>query len=317
MQKVTAPLSNTQMVELRDKFGSVLQENVSLSFYTTAHVGGKADALIPANSADELANTAAFLWEAQIPFILIGGGSNVLVSDEGYHGVILLNHARNIRIDTHTTPMVAFAESGANFGGLARQAALRGMSGIEWAANVPGSVGGAVYGNAGAFGSNTQASLTSVDLILKDGGRQSWTADQMKYQYRSSILKREQISAVILSASFKLTQSDEETVQKAIAASTEKRKSTQPPGASTGSTFKNPEGDHAGRLIEAAGLKGYGIGGAVISPIHANFIINQNNASAMDYYRLIRHIQKTVADQFGVNLELEIELVGHFTDGEF
>lgn len=316
MQINSAPLTDKQMANLRDRFGSSLQENVSLAYYTTAHVGGKADALIPANSAEELAQCAAIFWEAEIPFTLIGGGSNILVSDEGYHGVILLNHARNIRIETHPIPPRAVAESGANFGSLARQAALRGLSGIEWATHIPGTVGGAIYGNAGAFGGSTQTSLLNVELIFKESGRQTWTADQMQYQLRSSVLKREHLPCVILSASFKLGEGDEGILQRSIAENNEKRKRTQPPGASTGSTFKNPQGDYAGRLIESAGLKGTTIGGAMISPIHANFIVNQGNACAMDYYRLIRLAQRKVKDQFGIDLELEIEFLGDFSDGE-
>lgn len=317
MKNRTAPLTTTQMAALRDKFSAILQENVSLSDYTTAHVGGKADALLPVNTMNELADAVNFLWSGEIPFMVIGGGSNVLASDEGYHGVLLLNRARNTRIDVHTQPVIAFSESGANLGSLARQTALRGLSGLEWAANIPGTVGGAVYGNAGAFGSDMAASLYSIEMVCKNGGRQSWSPEQMAYQYRSSILKREPVLAVVLAASFKLSSSTPDAVQAIIGANTDKRKHSQPPGASMGSVFKNPPGDFAGRLIEAANLKGYAIGGAEVSPIHANFIVNHSSASATDIWKLIRHIQSTVADQFGIQLELEIELLGHFPDGEF
>ncbi len=304
----------TPIQVLRDAFGSRLQENAPIAQYTTARVGGPADALLPVYSAEELAQVVARLWELDIPFIVLGSGSNVLASDKGLRGVVVLNQARNTRIDARVNPPTAWAESGANLGALARQTALRGMSGLEWAATIPGTVGGAVYGNAGAHGSDTHASLILADILHRKSGRETWTCDRLAYQYRSSSLKRDADQAVILSATFKLVRSTPEAVKTQIAAFSAQRRSTQPPGATMGSMFKNPTGDYAGRLIEAAGLKGTQIGGAQISSRHGNFFINLGNASAADVLALIRLAQQTVKDKFGVKLELEIELIGEWQD---
>ena len=297
------------MDKLRDIFGSALQENVSMSNYTTARVGGQVDGLLVVHSAAELENAVLNLWDLDVPFYVIGSGANVLVSDQGLDGIVILNRAHTIKIDTTHTPPTVWAESGAIFGSVARQAALRGLSGLEWANSVPGTVGGAVYGNAGAFGSDVNTSLIMAG-ILQRSGKTIWTCEEMAYGYRTSRLKRSKEPAIILDAKMKLSQSTVEAVQAQMEAFSAKRRSTHPPGASMGSMFKNPPGDHAGRLIEAAGLKGTVIGGAEVSPVHANFFINRENAKAADYYHLIRLVQSKVMETSNVQLELEVELLG-------
>ena len=298
--------------QLRRSFAGHLQENVVMANYTTAQVGGKVDALLPVNTLEELSEAAAMLWQMDVPFKMIGSGSNVLVSDEGLHGLIILNRARNVKIDSRSEPPSVWAESGANLGHMARQVALRGLAGLEWAASVPGTLGGAIYGNAGANGSDMQASLSMAEILHRDSGRESWPVERLAFAYRSSILKREHIPAIILAGRLDVQVSTSEEVQARIAAFNDKRRATQPPGASSGSMFKNPPGDFAGRLIEAAGLKGRRIGGAEISQVHANFFVNQGKASARDVWELIQIAQHTVEDKFGVRLELEIELLGEF-----
>jgi UDP-N-acetylmuramate dehydrogenase len=299
---------------LRETFGSALQENVSLANYTTARTGGPVEALLPVHSAEELEKAGRTLWDLHMPFIVLGSGSNVLVSDSGLPGVVILNRARNIKIDVRSEPPSVWAESGANFGSIARQAALRGLSGLEWAGTIPGTLGGAVHGNAGAYGSDMNTNLIVAD-ILHPHGREAWTAERMQYTYRSSALKRARQAsampgAVILSARLRLSHSDRQTVQAKMDTNAQHRRRTQPPGASMGSMFKNPEGDYAGRLIEAAGLKGTRFGDAEISPVHANFFINHGNASAADIGRLIALARQSVFEKFGVMLELEVELLG-------
>lgn len=308
--------TSTPLDELRRVFGEKLQEHVTLANYTTAHVGGPVDALLIAQTADELADTAARLWALEVPFTVIGSGSNLLVADSGLRGAVIVNRARNIKVDAHHTPPTVLAESGANLGGLARQVALRGLSGMEWAANIPGTVGGAVYGNAGAHGSDMQACLVLAEILHRDTGRGNWTSEQMDYQYRSSILKRTDEAAIILSARLRLNPSTPEAVQARMDEFNDRRRSSQPAGASLGSMFKNPPGDYAGRLIEAAGLKGKQIGGAQISSKHANFFINDEHATAADIYALIQLTRRTVLEQFGVKLELEVELLGDFEESE-
>jgi len=299
---------------LRAAFGDRLQENVPLANYTTARVGGPVDALLPVHSADELAQAVERFWELGAPFFILGGGSNVLVSDRGVHRVVILNRARNTRIDVRVEPPTAWAESGANFSALARQASLRGLSGLEWAAAIPGTIGGAVYGNAGAYGADTHSSLILAEILHPVTGREQWPVERLQYQYRSSLLKRDPIGAVILSATLRLAQSTKEEVQTRMENNTHHRRSTQPAGATMGSMFKNPPGDHAGRLIEAAGLKGTRTGSAQISPLHANFFVNLGEASANDIWALISTAREAVAKKFGVNLELEIELLGEFAE---
>lgn len=301
---------------LREAFGIRLQVNASLAGYTTARVGGAADALLSARTAGELEQTARQLWEMGIPFLILGAGSNVLVSDSGVRGVVLLNRARSIQIDPGSQaeerePSV-WAESGALIGTLARRAAIEGLSGFEWAATVPGTLGGAIYGNAGAHGGDMQGCLLLAE-ILHPTGIITWPVEQMQFAYRSSLLKREQRQAVILSARLKLSRSDPSSVQATMDSFAAHRRRTQPPGASLGSMFKNPPGDYAGRLIQEAGLKGTKIGDAEISSVHGNFFINHGRASAADIGRLVQLARETVKQRFGIQLELEVELLGDWS----
>jgi UDP-N-acetylmuramate dehydrogenase len=283
-------------------------------------VGGPADALLEVNSANELAQAAEVLWREGLDWFVLGGGSNVLVSDAGVRGVVVLNRARLVYFDETSQPPLVCAESGANFGLVARQAASRGMAGLEWAAGIPGTIGGAVVGNAGAHGGDMAGNLSVAEILqrnpkMQEGlpSRETWSAERLEYAYRTSLLKRLRGQTVVLRAALRLERSTQEVVQKKIDEYVAYRRQTQPPGASMGSMFKNPPGDYAGRLIEAAGLKGSRVGNAQISTLHANFFINHGQASAADIWTLIKTAQQKVAEQFGVKLELEIELVGQWT----
>jgi UDP-N-acetylmuramate dehydrogenase len=169
-----------------------------------------------------------------------------------------------------------------------------------------------VFGNAGAFGGDMSGNLVSADLLVAPNRREVWPVEKMEYGYRTSVLKRGAIQAVVLSAVLSLKNATPEAVSATIAQFSERRKATQPPGASMGSMFKNPVGDHAGRLIDAAGLKGTRIGNAEISPVHGNFFINHGETKASDIRSLIELAQKTVFEKFGINLELEVELIGEW-----
>ena len=258
------------------------------------------------------------LWEEDFPFHILGGGSNVLVSDRGVRGLVLLNRARKVQFEIQRTPPMVWAESGANFGLIARQAAQHGLSGLEWAAGIPGTLGGAIVGNAGAHGADISANLHVAEILHRNqqdparSARQTWTKDELEYGYRSSWLKTHPGQAIVLSAWLILQAGTEGQVQARMDEFAEYRRRTQPPGASLGSMFKNPPGDYAGRLIEAAGLKGARVGGSEISPKHANFFINHEGAKAEDLRRLIELAQNEVRRQFGVTLELEIELLGEW-----
>jgi len=225
-------------------------------------------------------------------------------------GVVVLNRAKAVRFDKGSRPRV-HTESGVVIANLARRAASHGLAGLEWAAAVPGTIGGAVYGNAGAFGGDMAGNLIHTELLTEQG-RETWPLEKMEYGYRTSVLKRRGLKVVILSAELQLEHSTKEIVSVKINEFSERRRATQPPGASMGSMFKNPSGDFAGRLIEAAGLKGSRIGTAEISPVHANFFINHGQTKAEDVRALMNLAQKTVADKFGVKLEPEIEFIGEW-----
>lgn len=295
---------------LRLHFGNAVQENVLLAPYTSARIGGPADVLVTVKSADELANVMRVIWTHEMPYTILGGGSNVLVSDKGVRGVVVLNRAKEALFESGDQPTV-WCEAGVIFSNLANRCASKAMTGLEWAATVPGTIGGAVYGNAGAFGGDMSENLIWAELLMKSG-REKFSVEQMGYGYRTSILKRGEINAIVLSALLRLKNSTKEEASAKINEFSERRKTTQPPGASMGSMFKNPEGDHAGRLIEAAGLKGARIGNAEISKLHGNFFINHGETKAEDIYALIRLAQETVAKKLNVQLELEVELVGEF-----
>jgi len=305
-------MAQLPMDELRQAFGPSLHENVTMANYTTARVGGPVPALVSIHTLEDLVMAAKTLWRHSVPFLVLGSGSNILVSDQGIDAVILHNRAHNLKIDTKSDSPTIYAESGAILGTVARQSALRGLSGMEWAAPVPGTVGGAVYGNAGAHGSDMEDSLSMAKILHKTKGIEDWPVEKLAYQYRSSVLKREKMPVVVLSAIFNMVRTSRDEAWEKIKAFQAHRKETQPPGASMGSMFKNPPGDYAGRLIEAAGLKGRRIGRAMISPIHANFIINLEGATADDIWKLMKIAQDMVKEKFGIRLEPEIELVGEF-----
>ena len=292
------------------KLGDKVKENVLLAPYTSARIGGPADIFITADSAAELARIVKLLWKQEMPFTILGGGSNVLVSDKGIRGVVVLNRAKAVHFHSSDQPSVT-VESGVIFSNLANRCASKGLGGIEWAATVPGTIGGAVYGNAGAFGGDMAGNLICADLLTVNG-REKYSAEQMGYAYRTSVLKRGEVKAVVLVAQLKLKNSTKEEATVNIQQFGAHRKATQPPGASMGSMFKNPNGDYAGRLIEAAGLKGTRIGNAEISPVHGNFFINHGATKAADIRALVELVQQTVKAKYDVDLELEIEFLGEW-----
>ncbi len=298
---------------LRAEFGERIQFNAPLARFTAARIGGPAEALLVVESARELARAVTYAWEETLPFVVLGAGSNVLVSDLGVRGIVILNKARAVEFKTESDPPQVWAESGANFGALARAAAGRGLAGLEWAAGIPGTVGGAVFGNAGAHGGDMAGNLVWADVLVRGHREQRWNLERMAYGYRTSALKRSPGSGIVLSAQMNLAWAPKEEIEGRTEAFLAYRKLTQPPGASMGSMFKNPPGDYSGRLIDAAGLKGTRVGEAEISSLHANFFINRGGASADDVRALIMQAHDVVLEEFGVDLELEVELIGEWT----
>jgi UDP-N-acetylmuramate dehydrogenase len=307
---MNTPIPTAKAEALRDTFESGLLENAPLAQYTAARIGGPADFLIIVSSGDQLADVISTLWDIEVPFRVLGAGSNILVSDLGVREVVVLNRAREVRfIEDPNGPKVE-AESGAMLGVVTRRSVEKGLSGLEWAASIPGTIGGAVVGNAGAYGDDIAGKLEMVEILQRGIGVEQWSVQRLEYAYRDSWLKRHPGEAVVLKAVLGLEQSTPEECKAKMGAFVEQRKRTQPTGASMGSMFKNPEGDYAGRLIEAVGLKGTQQGAAQISPLHANFFINLGDASAADVWDLIQLVRERVASQFDVWLELEVELVG-------
>jgi len=300
------------LTTLRECFGERLQENVPLSSYTAARIGGPADVLVFVHSMDELAQTSEKLWEMDVPFILLGSGSNVLVSDKGVRGVVIINRARLVKFNSQLELPTVHAESGVTPNDIAQRAERLGLAGFEWAASIPGTLGGAIYGNAGAFDGDIAGNLLSVELVHRQFGRQVWPVTKMEYGYRTSLLKREHPPVIILSAELALKHGDSQEIRAKMEQISEQRHRNQPPGASMGSMFKNPAGEKAGSLIEKAGLKGRRIGNAEISKQHANFFISNGQTRSEDMKTLMELAQTTVLDKFGVQLEPEIEIIGEW-----
>jgi UDP-N-acetylmuramate dehydrogenase len=292
-------------------------------------VGGNADYFAVAHSMDDLIKLVRWARSVDRPYLILGGGSNVLISDAGVRGLVIQNRARAVRIDEppccdypqDERPFL-FAESGAALAGAARISINAGLTGFEWAVSVPGTVGGAVINNAGAHGGEVQDNLWDVLLLDGQGDLQSYGLDQLAYDYRHSSLKRPSplragFGPALLCANFRLERGDPATIRARADQFLSQRRRTQPVEPSLGSTFANPPGDFAGRLIEAAGLKGHQIGGIQISPVHANFLINPGgvgSATAQDVARLMGLMQKRVAETFGIHLTPEIQLVGEWED---
>ena len=302
----------------------------SLARYTTARIGGLADVLMEAASAKELKSIvkAARKWE--LPITILGGGANVLVSEAGIRGLVIVNKAK--RIEFRAGAQV-WCESGTVLPALARECVARGLAGLEWAVGVPGTVGGAVVGNAGAHGRDVAADLLSATILNEVNEVSEWSREELQFAYRGSRIKRgagsnptgalrgmqdagnkshaiRNTQYVVLAATFQLTPADSIELTKKADEFNDYRRRTQPPGASIGSMFKNPPGEAAGRLIDQCGLKGTRIGDAEISTVHANFFVNHGQATASEVKALIDLAQWRVKEKFGIALELEIELLG-------
>ncbi|NIV75166.1 MAG: UDP-N-acetylmuramate dehydrogenase [Gammaproteobacteria bacterium] len=299
-----------------------------LAPYTAMRVGGPADLLIVCESVDEIVGAVEAARRHRVSWRLLGGGCNVLVADGGVRGLVIVNRAGRVEFDP--AKGVARAQAGALLAALAREAVGHGLAGLEWAVALPGTVGGAVVGNAGAFDGDIAGVLRSATVLAPDGEVVERPNDWFEFGYRSSRVKgarepgsrgaKEQgdkgageqrgAGTVVLAATFALRQGDPRALAARAGEILEWRKTRHPTGATMGSTFKNPPGSHAGYLIEQAELRGTRIGGAQVSRLHGNFFMNTGAATAADVLALIEHVRAEVQRQFGVEMELEIELVG-------
>ena len=292
---------------------SNIKLNEPLARYTTSRVGGPAEALIEVTSAAELTDVVIAARQAGLPILMLGGGANVLISDAGVRGLTIINKAKRL---SFRDDGAVWCETGMALPTLARECVARGLGGLEWAVGVPGTVGGAVVGNAGAHGRDIAADLVSATILNSANEVVEWSNAELNFGYRTSRIKsevRSQKSEVVaLAATFQLAPGNPAESAARAADFNDYRRRTQPSGASMGSMFKNPPALTAGRLIDQCGLKGTRIGGAEISTVHANFCVNRGAATAIDVQALIDLARTKVRERFGIELELEVELVGEW-----
>lgn len=281
--------------------------NKPLASYTTWKIGGPADVLIVPHTTEQLIRVIKLLRKHDMTWTNLGRGSNMLVSDKGIRGVVIqpgkeFDYAKFDGTLVHAGAAFSFIK-------LSVLAGKEGLSGLEFAGGIPGSVGGAVYMNAGAHGSDVSRIFQSAEIVLETGELVHYGAEDMKFSYRHTVLQER--PGIVVSATFKLAHGDRKEIAAALAAHKDRRRRTQPLQLpSAGSVFRNPPGDHAARLIEEAGLKGFRVGGAEVSTQHANFIVNIGKATAEDVLTLIATVQSTVEARYGIQLKPEVLVVG-------
>jgi len=291
---------------IADALLGAAQLNAMLAPYAGVGIGGPADLLVVAESRGVLVKAVQLAQAHDVPWRIYGGLTNILVPDGGLRGVIVLNRSREVQFQDGYR---VAADAGAIVVRLAREAVRRGWGGLTWAVGLPGTIGGAVVNNAGAFGGEISEVLAYADILAPDGTVERVDADWFGFRYRCSKLKGAGQNWLVLGAEFQLCRSDPERLAAEAAEYAERRRCTQPLGRTLGSTFKNPPGDYAGRMIEAVGLKGARCGGIKISEHHANFLINDQNGTAADFRLLVTRVQSTVYECLGVLLEPEIEIL--------
>ena len=281
-----------------------------MSKHTTFRVGGNADYYVSVKNEEEAVNVVRLLLANRINYYFIGNGSNLLVSDDGFRGCIIEigKDFSNVSVDGN----VITAEAGALIVKVAREAYNNSLTGLEFASGIPGTVGGAVCMDAGAYGGEIKDVVKTVRLFNTETGEIiEKTTDEMSFSYRHSICKDEPL--IVLSAVFELEEGDKDSIKAVMDDLREKRTSKQPlEYPSAGSTFKRPEGYFAGKLIEDSGLKGYTVGGAQVSEKHSGFVINKGDATAADIMTLINNVRDIVKDKFDVVLEPEVCMIGEF-----
>lgn len=292
--------------ELR-KYADV-EEHVSLKNLNTYRIDGKAKMLVSPNSVSDLVSVLNVLKKNNQKYFILGGGSNIVLNDREYDGaVIRLNKLNGVEI--HPELNMAYAEAGAMLPKLANESIEKGLTGLEFAAGIPGTIGGSIYGNAGAYNACIMDYVSSVTVLDENLEIKTIEHENIEYSYRTSMFK-ETKKYIILGAKFFLKEGEKQNSLDIIADRRRRRVESQPlEYPSAGSVFRNPEGDFAGRLIESCELKGFNIGGAEVSKKHANFIINKNNATGSDVYKLIKHVHQTVLDKTNVDLVIEQEFI--------
>lgn len=285
--------------------------NEPMKDHITFRVGGPAKVFVRPESIDELTDVIRKCTGNHENYIVIGNGSNIIFRDEGFDGTVIdiSGHLKNYHIDDSSDEVKVIAQAGVLLSRLGNELAKRSVTGFEFATGIPGCIGGAVAMNAGAYGGEMKDCLKSVKVYLPQEDRiTTLLAEELELGYRTSRIQREKM--IVLEAEFSLKKGDEQQIKSTVTDLAKRRRDKQPlEFPSAGSTFKRPEGDFAGRLIEEAGLKGYSVGGMQVSPKHAGFVVNTGNGTFKDFMDLTGHIKATVKEKFGIDLELEVKVV--------
>ena len=284
------------------------RENVVLAPYTTMRTGGPAALFAEPRNAQQLARVHQWAQEKGLPLLILGNGSNLLIADSGFDGLVI--HLGRALSEVSVFANTLTAQAGASLAAAARAAAQASLTGLEFAAGIPGSIGGAVCMTAGAYGGEIAQVIVSARVLTPEGVR-TVSKEELTLGYRSSAVM--QNGWVVLEATFELTPGNPDQIKATMADLAARRREKQPlQYPSCGSFFKRPVGYYAGALIEQAGLKGYRVGDAQVSEMHAGFVINRGHATSSEIYRLMQDVQRRVQAQFGVALEPEVRLIGHF-----
>ena len=284
-----------------------LLEREPMSKHTSFRIGGPADLFVQPANEEELWNALHLARQEKVPFFIVGNGSNLLVSDEGFRGMIL--HTGGMLKDIFVEGDVIYAQAGALLSTVAKTALEHGLAGMEFAAGIPGTLGGAVCMNAGAYGGEMKDILLDAEVLTQEGERLVLPVEELNLSYRHSVIFEK--NYVVLAAHIRLSRGDTAEIKNRMNELAGARRDKQPlEYPSAGSTFKRPEGYFAGKLIQDAGLKGYTVGGAQVSEKHSGFVINRGGATAEEVRFLIRQVQQKVRSQFGVELEPEVRMLG-------
>ena len=277
--------------------------------HTTFRIGGPADYYLCPHSTEELQKILQICRENKLEFFILGNGSNLLVSDKGYRGVVIQLWKNFSDIETEDNTITV--KAGALLSKVAAEALEESLTGMEFASGIPGTIGGAVMMNAGAYGGEMKDIIREVTVLTREGELLTLSKEEMNFGYRTSVVKEK--GYVVISAVLQLRKGDREEIRKVMDELKERRVTKQPLDMpSAGSTFKRPEGYFAGKLIMDAGLRGFSVGGAQISEKHCGFVVNKGDATAADVLGLIGEVQKRVQEKFGVALEPEVKFLGEF-----
>ena len=307
-------MSEKNTCNIYDKVVDIVgEENVHtdepMSRHTTFRIGGNADYFVKPGNADEVAAVIVVCREYNIPYFILGNGSNLLVSDDGYRGMIIniMDNMDSVTVDGR----IITAQAGAMLVRVSVMARDNALTGLEFASGIPGTIGGAVYMNAGAYGGEMKNVVKTVRAIDEYGRIYELDSEKMDFSYRHSIVEERKL--IVLEVTLELEHGSREAIDDRMKELAEARRSKQPlEYPSAGSTFKRPEGYFAGKLIMDAGLRGYSVGGAQVAEKHCGFVINKGGATASDVVELIRDVQHDVDDKFGVTLEPEGKMLGEF-----